>query len=77
MKTSLRRRIPGRRTSQCTVCGELFAGETIGDAHRIGSYRIPGDRRCLTVEEMTAKGWRIDDRGVWHDASRGGLNREG
>ena len=72
MKTSLRRRIPGRRTSQCTVCGELFAGETIGDAHR-----IPGDRRCLTVEEMTAKGWRIDDRGVWHDASRGGFSREG
>ena len=66
MKTSLKRRIPGLRTSQCPVCGELFAAPSTGDAHRRGPYLPAGARKCLTRDEMAAKDWWTDDRDVWH-----------
>lgn len=39
--------------SECTGCGEVFAGDASFDRHRVGRY---GDdsRRCLTVAEMEA-----------------------
>lgn len=53
------------RQNHCTLCHETFASETAGDAHRVGPYDPPA-RRCLTPDEMTAKGLWIDDRGIWH-----------
>jgi hypothetical protein len=51
-------------------CCQTFGSNTIGDAHRIGHYSPPRKgtyipRRCLTVEEMIAKGWHQDDGGAW------------
>ncbi len=39
-------------------CGLNFAGMTAFDAHQIGSFQ-PMERRCLTAEELTAKGWTM------------------
>ena len=57
------RRIPGRRTEQCPVCGELFAGTSVGDAHQYGPWT---GRRCRTRAEMAARGMWTDGRDVWH-----------
>lgn len=44
-------------------CCETFAGDGLADQHRVG----PGTaRRCLFPDEMIAKGWRKDERGIWH-----------
>lgn len=59
----LHRRIPGRRTEQCPVCGELFAGTSVGDAHQYGPWTA---RRCHTRAEMAARGMWTDGRDVWH-----------
>lgn len=53
----------GFRASHCTVCHSTFAGNEMGDAHRIGEH-TPDTRRCLTHAEMVKKGWR-DDAGMW------------
>lgn len=57
------RRIPGRRTEQCPVCGELFAGTSVGDAHQYGPWT---GRRCRTRAEMAARGMWTDTKDVWH-----------
>lgn len=36
-------------------CCQNFASDAAFDKHRTGPY--DGNRRCLTVEELTAKGW--------------------
>jgi hypothetical protein len=62
---------PGYRVlSYCTSCGCDFASDTLFDRHRTGTHdytysegakmdppREDG-RRCLTRDEMRAKGWR-------------------
>ena len=54
---------------QCTACGEHFNRVSTFDRHRIGNYAKPGewagDRRCMTADEMTAKGWRPNATGWW------------
>ena len=54
---------------QCTACGEHFNRVSTFDRHRIGNYAAPGEwsgnRGCMTVEEMTAKGWRTNATGWW------------
>lgn len=42
-------------------CHRTFANQSSGDAHRTGPY--DGDRRCLTVTEMTDRDWRLTPRG--------------
>lgn len=66
----------------CRPCGQDFNGLTLFDAHRVGKHDFTykeglrmnppreNGRRCLTVEEMTAKGWTLNQRGRWVDASR-------
>lgn len=59
---------------QCPACGLLFSSPREFDRHRIGSYALPGQpahkRRCLTHEEMDARGWQISERGFRMQARR-------
>jgi len=43
-------------------CCKTFTSDSSGDKHRVGDYN-DGARRCLTTEEMLAKGWRETPRG--------------
>lgn len=45
----------------CMSFGSLHAF----DKHRTGPYDPPGQRRCLTPDELRAKNWRQDERGQW------------
>lgn len=38
----------------CRSCGQDFGSLEAFDAHRVGPH--DGDRRCLTLDEMTADG---------------------
>ena len=46
----------------CTVCGEHFRSPTGFDRHRTGPVEA---RRCLTPEEMAARGMSRNARGYW------------
>ena len=58
---------------ECTGCGEFFNSVYGFDKHRVfmdkdarGRYIEDWDRRrCLTVAEMKAKGWSLNDYGFW------------
>lgn len=54
---------------QCPSCGLLFSSVREFDRHRVGDYAKPGqsqgNRRCLTVEELEARGWQTNARGFW------------
>jgi hypothetical protein len=74
----------------CCDCGEDFTGIRLFDAHRVGRHAYTyseglamdppreDGRRCLDVDEMQERGWRLDKRGRWQDpiqAARGALLR--
>lgn len=63
---------------QCATCGECFGSVRGFDRHRIGTVGEP-DRRCLTVPEMIANGWRRNARGflLTPDARHAGVGVEG
>lgn len=46
-------------------CCESFRSLTGFDKHRTGPYDVPGGRRCLTPDEMSAKGWTVDGNHTW------------
>ena len=51
-------------------CCQSFSSNTIGDRHQIGHFSPPAKgvyvpRRCMTTEEMTAKGWHLNSKGAW------------
>ena len=56
-------------------CGQPFQSRGLFDAHRVGWFEPPtkpkandpGPRRCLTPDEMLAKGWRFDGK-TWRGA---------
>ena len=54
---------------QCPACGLLFTSPRECERHRTGHYAAKGEwqgtRRCLTVAELTARGWRTNARGFW------------
>lgn len=54
----------GKRLEHCTVCHETFTGTSAGDKHRTGTY-WPDERRCLSVDEMAAKGMTRNRNGHW------------
>jgi len=56
----------GLRLEHCVACCQTLSGTTLGDAHRVGRM---DERRCLNVDEMTAKGWHLNDHGIWHGPS--------
>jgi hypothetical protein len=49
-------------------CCQSFRSQRTADAHRTGPYNPAGQRRCLTPDEMRAKGWTRDDAGMWRAA---------
>jgi hypothetical protein len=54
----------GKRLEHCTACHETFTGTSAGDRHRTGAY-FPLERRCLTSDEMRAKGMAQNKHGHW------------
>jgi hypothetical protein len=62
--------------NQCSACGADFTSVELFDRHRVGTHEYlfaperPDGRRCLTVEEMTGRGWEQNDRGRWLDPAR-------
>ena len=60
----------GLKAQHCCACGETFSGETAGNMHRIGDHAVftgPNRRRCLTADEMLAKGMTFitNAHGTW------------
>ena len=53
----------------CRGCGEYFNSTGMFDRHRVGKYR-PGERRCLTPDEMRVKGHLQNDAGFWIRSKR-------
>jgi len=53
----------------CPACGLSFSSVREFDRHRTGPYAKPGithgNRRCLTVAELEARGWHSNNRGFW------------
>lgn len=69
----------GLRIEHCTACHETFTGTTSGDRHRVGDPAIyvgPKRRRCLTDEEMRAKGMAQNARGQWTNGGTSPWARE-
>jgi hypothetical protein len=65
----------GYRIQHCTVpgCHQTFTGTYTGDMHRVGVIGVkegPNRRRCLSPDEMRAKGLVQNDEGQWY---RGGM----
>lgn len=54
---------------QCAACGLYFTGTREFDRHRTGSYaeirQRNGSRRCMSLEELEARDWRMTERGFW------------
>lgn len=57
----------GKRRNQCSGCRVFFNSVTAFDKHRTGDYGV--DRRCMTVDEMTAKGMSVNEAGYWIGSS--------
>lgn len=57
--------------NQCTGCNQYFNSNFAFDKHRTGKHGI--DRRCMTPDEMIAKGMVLLDDGFW----RGTIQPEG
>lgn len=61
-------RLTGNRC-QCAACGQRFNSLSAFDAHRRG--RHGPERRCLTAEDLTARGWLVNAAGFWITRTRG------
>lgn len=53
--------------NQCPGCGEYFNSTFAFEKHRTGQHGV--DRRCLTPEEMRAKGMDMNAAGFWVSAA--------
>lgn len=60
---------PGSQTCECPTCGRFFSTTANFDRHREGDYGND-TRRCLSADEMTAKGMFERD-GVWKQLPSG------
>lgn len=49
--------------NQCQGCRRYFNSSAAFDKHRTGDHGK--DRRCMTDEEMTAKGMYLHEDGFW------------
>jgi hypothetical protein len=65
-------RLTGSRC-RCPTCGEYFNSTSVFDRHRVGAWTARGThRRCLSVAEMTGRGWSITAKGFWIERRRAG-----
>lgn len=59
---------------QCPSCGLLFTSVREFDRHRTGTYAKPGEfaghRRCLSLAQLLAKRWQMDERGYLRQGRR-------
>ena len=55
-------KLTGQR-NQCQACKQYFNSNKAFDLHRRGSFN--GGRRCLTSDEMIAKGMSLNAAGFW------------
>lgn len=53
----------GSQRNQCQGCKQYFNSNKAFDKHRTGKHGV--NRRCLTPEEMTAKGMLVNKDGFW------------
>jgi hypothetical protein len=53
----------GSRRCQCAACAARFNSVIAFERHRTGRYGH--DRRCLTADEMLAKGMAVNAGGYW------------
>lgn len=60
--------------NQCQGCKEFFNSTFAFDKHRAGDFGK--DRRCLTGEEMDAKGMSKNSAGFWISSAMPELHRE-
>lgn len=63
LKRSKERKVLTGQRNQCSSCLEYFNSNYAFDRHRAGDFGV--DRRCLIVEEMTAKGMVVNALGFW------------
>jgi len=62
---------PGTDLCRCTACGLSFKSTSAFAAHRRGDFTREAPhygRRCLTADELTAKGYAPNERGFWRGA---------
>lgn len=60
-------KLTGQR-NQCAACEAYFNSNSAFDEHRTGPFGSPGApsaRRCLSGEEMSAKGMARNAAGFW------------
>jgi hypothetical protein len=50
--------------SYCGGCHHVFSSVKAFDLHRTGSHELR-QRRCLSKDEMRAKGMRQNGQGIW------------
>jgi len=50
--------------SYCTGCKRIFSSTSAFDLHRIGNF-THRQRRCLTPQEMSARGMMRNEKGQW------------
>lgn len=58
----------GLRVEHCPACHETFTSTSSGDRHRVGDHAVSvglDRRRCLTADEMRARGMVPNSRGQW------------
>jgi hypothetical protein len=59
---------------RCAACGDLFNSTSAFDRHRAGTFAPrgtwPHSRRCLTADELHAKGWSRNAAGFWIERAR-------
>ena len=53
----------GSQRNQCQGCKQYFNSNAAFDKHRVGKHGL--NRRCLTPDEMTAKGMMVNHAGFW------------
>jgi hypothetical protein len=59
--------------NQCQGCKEYFNSTGAFDKHRTGKHVI--DRRCMTKDEMLAKGMVLRDDGFWRGSEMPQITR--
>jgi hypothetical protein len=53
----------GKSRNQCSGCLTFFNSLRAFEKHRTGKHGV--DRRCMTPDEMLAKGMSINEAGYW------------
>jgi hypothetical protein len=67
----------------CSACGKDFGGVRAFDLHRVGKHEYdynpdhPDGRRCLSEQEMLARGMYLNESGRWSQPRNGLSERLG